>query len=896
MIVLRLIAMTAMTATNATLTMVANLLLQSLTDLTQELESIITSKVQVPLKPLLNILNKDCRQTLLATWVTCKQCQIKPLIYSLVRRYHDHDLVLPILRKLSQNPQIAIELSTAQDKYRLSIIQDLAFQDPVDDLSDSSTSWQSRDATQSLSQPSLPDAQFEVLLATLPYQNYAPVELANLVTGILGNKAGCRASVWNRAVKLVLESQPLETLSNVDEKVLQKAYTNWKVQMQSRDNYEAMTSIHIASSLAQFWDQLHENPPFHPHHQHHPRPSLPPILETWIALAHEFFKLPKGPSTAKATFLRSLKAVVDSSSYSSGEHAEMVAMGRHVMASLDRPSVSEWNKDSGIAAAKLSQKMLEVSISPLMRINAFCVLASAFESASQTEQWQMFATVEPILLSLLRQEDFICPSEVSEPKIFLGQMVAMMQAVEGHGHGTARLSSFFGKLVPVIFNLANPSLITLQKSIGTEWALLFMSALASHTSKQPSGFSGRSFCTIVRDIGFPEWWAVNNSKPGRPKNCAGLGICPHIVESRRQRLCIRVSRTFNDLVGHSNFDERADAEAQLQLDQATPERSWNICQWLPSTVKSLPVGNNTPLANIPKSLSQELRAACAEIQAAAMLHVEERCHILRERCENIEKPLTAERTKVAELERTLDDVRTEFGTLQELHQHLRSEFSRAREHRAYQTRRAIGFAGLASTLRRERQTQQVQHSHEVQALQQGRREDAARVARLEAEVEDAHEENEAQELARRGEKLLEEEMRERLEESIIELEEQVSWQQEEMARQERELAMKYESELAIKMEEQERELMETSRAELTVRMEEQNRLLQEREQRHVQEISTREEEISQQASRLRALEERYQKSEAHVTDLEEQAEKMSQYLAAANGREKRLLDILQPQG
>ena len=831
--------------------------------------------------------------------MTSKQCQIKPLIYTLVRQYHDHDLVLPILRKLSKNPQIAVELSTAQDKYRLSIIQNVALQDPVDDLSDSSTSWQSRDATQPLSQPSLADAQLEVLSATLPYQKYAPVELANLVTGILGNKAGCRASIWNRAVKLVLESQPLEILSNTDEKALQKAYANWKVQMQSRDNYEAMTSIHIASSLARFWAQPNQSHLFHAH-QHHPRPSLPPILEAWIALAHEFFVLPKGPSTAKATFLRTLKAVVDFSSYSSSEHAEMVAMGRQVMASLDQPSLCEWNKDSGAAAVKLSQKMLEVSIPPLMQINAFCVLTSAFESASQAERWQIFATVEPILLSLLRQEDFICPSEVSEPKEFLSQMMAMMQAAEGDGYGKARLSSLFGKLIPVIFDLANPSLINLQKSIGTEWALLFMSALASHTSKQPSGYLGRLFCTVIRDIGFPEWWAVNNSTPGRPKNCTDLQICPHIIESRRQRLCIRVSRTFNDLVGYSNFEERADVEAQLQLDQATPERSWNICQWQPSTVKSLPVGNITPLANIPKSLSQELRAACAEIQAAAMLHVEERCHILRERCENIEKPLTAERTKVAELEHALDNVRTEFDSLQDVHQHLRSEFSRAREHRAYQKRRAIGFAGIASTLRREQEKQQVQHSHEVQALEQGRREDTGRIARLEAEVEDAHEENEAQELARRGEKLLEEEMRERLEESIIELEEQVAWQKEEMVTQEREMTAKYHSELAAKMEGQEKELMATYHSELTARMEEQGRILQDRfqdcEQRHAQEMSFREEEIRRQAAQLKSLEERCQKSEAHVKDLEEQAEKMSQYLAAANGREKRLLDILQPQG
>lgn len=745
--------------------------------------------------------------------MTCKQCQIKPLIYVLVRQYHDHELVLPILRKLSQTPQIAHELGTAQDKYRLSVIQHLVLQPPIDDLSDSSTSWKSRDATQSLSQPSLPEIQREVLTATLPYQKYAPAELVTLITGILGNKDGCRSSVWNRAVKLVLESQPLGILSNVDEKVLQKAYANWKVQMQSRDNYEAMTSIHIASSLARFFNQSVQDRPFQGH-QHHPNPTLPPVLENWIALAHEFFTLPKGPSTAKATFLRTLKAVIDSSSYSSVEHAEMVAMGRQVMASLDQPSMCEWNKDSGIAAVKLSQKILEASISPVMRTDAFCVLASAFASTSQTEQWKIFATVEPVLLSLLQQEEIICPTQVSEPRVFMDEMTAMMQVDEEDCHGMARLSSLLGRLTPVIFDLANPSATTLQKTAGTEWALLFMSALASRMSEQPSGFLGRSFCSVVRDIGFPEWWAVNNSSPGSPKNCAGLGICPHIVESRRQRLCIRVSRTFNEFVGHIDVNGGGDSDAQFQLDQATPERSWNVCQfgtsWQPVNAESSQTGIIAPLANIPKSLSQELRAACAEIQAAAMLHVEERCHILRERCENIEKPLNEERVKVVELERALDDVRTEFDALQDVHQHLRREFSRVREHRAYQTRRAVGFSRLASTLRREQQTQKVQHCHGLQALEQERRDD---ITRLEAEVEDAHEENEAQELARRGEKLLEEEMRERLEDLNTELEEQVAWQKEELARQEKELLAKHHSELAAKMEEQ-------------------RKLLQEQEQRH----------------------------------------------------------------
>jgi hypothetical protein len=747
---------------------------------------------------LIEILDNDHENSLLAQWMSVKPCQSQPLASVAWSNPSEDEIAGLILNKLSRHPHFAEATLTEVHVEGQNLIQGILKAVLVSDLGVDSSELHDLDQLHRI------DTIRELCEAALPYALYGELLFSELLLReVAGNPQDVPRPIWNRRVKALFSTQDLSALAKIKNSHLDMAYENWKEQMQSKDHFDAMTSIHIAASLCHLAREQVLSA------EESDQVELPPALSDWIAQAQDLFVPPKGSSTVKATFLRTLKAVTEAVSSESIFNLEMTAMARDILAVVDCESFEKWDKESDLAVQKLKHKLLEPDIPPAIMTNAFCVLLCGNTLSKPHFSTRFIMLFEPIAKSVLLQPQLFSTNEIKSPEEFVGLLVELLPTDPEEPVSKTLVSHCLELVLSAIFDLCRPANLSVKTSLGIEWALLFLAALDKHMAKNNLGYLASIFCSVVREIGFPHWWTINLSNPGNPRNCAGMKACPHSGESTRQRLCIRLSKFFNKFTPGDEAiipcSEIIQTQAQVQIDQATPERSWNVCQFgrilgCRETGANLDNRQQWPHG---QSLSATLRDICEDIQLAALMHVNERTRALQSRCDNVEQPLREEKEKSSELKRVLKDTEADLAELEQTHQIVKADFSRLREGQAFLLQRGRDLSTSLQNLRLEREQLQEQLSTSLQTMA-NQNQDLA--GRLEQIIRDTHREVQDRELANRGAELLRQEDAE-IENLVKEdLETQIEWLREQLDVREIEMKECHDKEVMIMKDQFTREL------------------------------------------------------------------------------------------
>lgn len=622
------------------------------------------------------------------------------------------------------------------------------------------------------------DTVRELCETALPYAMYGGLFFSGLfLRETVGNVSNVHPSIWNRRVKALFSTQDLSTLAKITGPDLALAYENWKTQMQSKDHFDAMVSIHIAASLfrldrervlsaASSTDEAEQV-------------ELPPTLSNWIARARELFVPPKGSSTVKATFLRTLKAVVEAISEPAIFNLEMTAMARDILAVVDHESFEEWGKTSDAAVRKLRCKLLEPDIPPAMMANAFCVLLCESTLNKPHVPTRFIILFETFVRSVLLQPQLFSLNEIKSPEEFVGLLVGLLPTIPEEPVSRPFISQCLEVFVSAVFFLCRPAEPKPKTYLGIEWALLLLTASDKHMAKNKSQFLAGIFCSVVCDLDFPDWWPANLSDPGNPQNCTGMKACPHCQETTRQRLCSGLSRLFTKyasggkaLITYS--DGPYHTQARVQMDRATPDLTWKICHFrqFGGHVQGGRNLDNEVHRPCEQTFSSVLDNICNDIQRAALVHVKERTRALQNRCDNVERPLREEREKPSELRRVLKDTEEDLATLEETHKVVKADFSRMREGHAFLLQRSRDLTISLRAIRLERENLKQQLSNTLYAMANQKEEF---LDRLTEAIRETRREIEDREFANRGAQLVREEEAEMEELLKQDLETQVQW-------------------------------------------------------------------------------------------------------------------------
>lgn len=732
--------------------------------------------------------------------MSIKPCQAHPLISAAWSAPSEDEASCLIPLKLCRHPHLArvtlTELYVEGENLVRGVLQAVLVYDVGVDTSEG----------HDLDQLHRIDTIRELCEAALPYEIHGELLFSEvLLREIAGNPQNVPPSIWNRRVKALFATQDLTALAKIKKPHLDMAYENWKYQMQSKDHFDAMTSIHIAASLC----NLDRERVLSESSSTDDPERLPRTLSRWISQAQDLFVPPKGPSTVKATFLRTLKAVTEAISGKSSFNLEMTAMARDVLAVVDCESFEEWDKVSDLAVQKLKHKLLEPDIPPAIMVNAFCVLLCGNTLSRPHFPARFIVLFEPVVKSVLLQSQLFSTNEIKSPEKLVGLLVELLPTAPEEPVSMALVSHCLEVVLSAIFDLSRPANLSVKTSLGIEWGLLLLTALEEHMEKNNLGFLAGVFCSVVREIGFPHWWTINLSNPGNPRNCAGMKACPHSGESKRQRLCMRLSRVFTKFTsGNEAMIPRSDiiqAQAQVQMDQATPERSWNVCQFgrVFACDEGGPNLDNGPQWPHGQSLRATLNDICEDIQLAALVHVNERTRSLQSRCDNVEKPLREEKEKSGELRRVLKDTEADLAALERTHQIVKADFSRMREGQAFLLQRGRDLNTSLQNLRLERDQLQEQLSTSLQTMANQNQDFAGRLEQI---IRDTHQEIQDRELANRGAELLRQEDAEMEDLLKEDLETQIEWLREQLDVKETEMKECYDKELSIMKDQFAREL------------------------------------------------------------------------------------------
>lgn len=579
-------------------------------------------------------------------------------------------------------------------------------------------------------QPDRVDEICELCETALPYATHGDLLYSEILLKEVGNWQGVSPSIWNRRVKALFGTQDLSALAKIGDSDLELAYANWKTQMQSTDHHDAMISIHIAASLCRLGNDQNLFATASSSTQDREPIDLPPILFKWILRARELFVLPKGPKIIKVTFIRTVKAVVDALSDRSPFLLEMAIMAREILRVVDVQSLNEWDQESATAVQKLTEKLLEPGIPPALMANAFCVLLMGNTPRKSRVPTRFIILFQPIVSALLLQSSHFSPNEIKSPWEFITTLVELLPIASEESVSRELVSQCLQDVLTAIFGMCRPAKLEVKNRLGIAWASLLLNALEKRMSKatDDQGFLADVFCDVVRDLGLPRWWAINLSKSEKLRNCARMRCCPHLAEFSRQQLCKGLSRIFIELSSRdaataSCFDViKLQAQAQSQMDMATSESTWSVCQFdqVPAHLEALQKG-------------------------------EEKCN---------------------ELTRVLKSTETDLAELEQTHQIVKANYSCARERQAYLLQRSQDLSTALQDLHLERGQLHEQLSTTLTAME-SEREDSAR--QMEQIAWDAQNEVQDYELANRGAELLRQEEAE-VERSVKEdLQTQIQW-------------------------------------------------------------------------------------------------------------------------
>lgn len=570
----------------------------------------------------------------------------------------------------------------------------------------------------------------ELCETALPYATRGGLLYSEFLLKEVGNWQGVSPSIWNHRVKALFGTQDLGALAKIVDSDLELAYANWKTQMQSTDHNDAMVSIHIAASLCRLGYDQNLFATSSSSSQDREPIDLPPILFKWILRARELFVLPKGPKIIKVTFIRTVKAVVDALSDRSPFLLEMTTMAREILRVVDVPSLNEWDQESATAVQKLTEKLLEPGIPPALMANAFCVLLMGNTSRKCRVPTRFIILFQPVVKALLLQSSHFSPNEINSPWEFITALVELLPLASEESVSREVVSQCLQEVLTAIFELCRPAKLEVRNRLGIAWASLLLNALEKRMSKATDGqeFLADVFCDVVRELGFPRWWTINLSKSEKPRNCARMRCCPHLAEFSRQQLCKGLSRIFVELSSRDEATENCSdiikllAQAQSQMDMATSESTWSVCQFdqVPAHLEALRKG-------------------------------EEKC---------------------SELTRVLKSTETHLAELEQSHQIVKANYSCARERQAYLLQRSQDLSTTLQDLRLERGQLHEQLSTALTAMESEREESARQMEQI---AWDAQQEVQDYELAYRGAELLRQEEAE-VQRSVKEdLQTQVQW-------------------------------------------------------------------------------------------------------------------------
>ena len=723
-----------------------------------------------------------------------KPCQALPFTGAALNKAQTHPLGAPILLKLwSFMPLAEIALGVCRGERSNHFIRHV-FQATLG----------GRQSVQpaphcNLEQLHRMDVLRDLCEAKLPYASDDKPFFSDFLHEIVGNAQNVHPSVWNRRVKALFSTQGLCVLAKITERDLALAHENWKVQMQSKDHFEAMVSIHIAASLFRLdreWSLLAAAST-----DEAEQVELPPTLSKWIDMAHELFVQPKGSSTVKATFLRTLKAVVEEISEPATFNLETTAMARDILIIVDHDSFEEWGKGSDPAVRKLRCKLLEPGIPPAMMANAFCVLLCKNTLSEPNVPTRFIILFEAFVKTILLQSHLFSIHEIKSPEEFVGLLVELLPTSPEEPVSRPFISQCLEVVVSAVFFLSRPGKPTPNIYLGVEWALLLLTALDKRMERNKSRFLASIFRSVVRNLDLPDWWASNMSDPGNPPNCLGMKACPHCHESKRQRLCIRLSSLFTKSASNGKApipqsDTVHHTQIHDQMDQATPEMTWKICDYGQSDSHGKRAKNVDK--QVPGPCDQTFRSVldeiCNDIQRAAVVHVKERTLVLQNRCDNVEKPLREEREKLNELRLVLKDTEEDLANLEDMHKIVKTEFSHMREGHAFLLQRSRGLAISTRAIRQERETLKQKLSDTLRTMANQEEEFSDQVAEI---IRETRREIEDLKFANRGAQMVREEEAEMEELTRQDLEMKVQWLREQLDLMPIELGEQHAKELQI---------------------------------------------------------------------------------------------------
>lgn len=670
-----------------------------------------------------DILDQDHEKSLLEQWNTIKPCQCRSIVSATINSCKYDEQAILFLLRLCKRPYLAtLALEKAgSDSQALieGILSQVLIYEPTRNVPD---------------QQYRMDRVMELCESALPYATHGGLLYSEILLREVGNWQGVSPSIWNRRIKALFGTQDLGALARIADSDLELAYENWKTLMQSTDHHDSMISVHIASSLYRLG---------HRHNLFAALPSsvqtasidIPPALSKWILRARQLFLPPKGAKIFKATFLRTVKAVVDALAQRSPDLLEMTIMATEILPNVDVRSFEEWGQEAATAVDKLKEKLLEPDIPPVIMANAFCVLRMGTTIREPDIPANFIVLFEPIVRALLMQTRPFSTNEMINSWHFVKAVVELLPTGSEESVPKELVTHCLQVVLTTTFDLCRPANLDAKNRLGLEWALLLLRALGKRMAiaSDEGGYLVDIFCNEVRDLGFPRWWTINLSNPQKPRNCAKLRCCPHHAEFGRQQVCTDLSRLFVDF--SSQIKELAtcadvaklQAQANAQRDMAAPERSWEVCRF----------------GQVPA-------------------HLEE---------------LYKEKEKFNKLTRVLKSTETDLADLEQTHQTIKANFSRAREGQAYFLQRSQDLGTALQDLHLERGLLQEQLSTTLKEMERDRENDrceADKVIRgLRDHIEDL-------ELADHGADLFRQEQAEHERTVQEHLETQVQWLREQL--------------------------------------------------------------------------------------------------------------------
>ncbi|KAK5062830.1 hypothetical protein LTR84_004905 [Exophiala bonariae] len=522
-----------------------------------------------------DLLDQDHEKTLLEQWNTIKSCQCQAIVSAAYRNRTFNQQATIFLLKLCKRPYLVkLALGLAGSNRRIfvqGILNQVLFYQSTPNIA---------------SQPLPIDNVTELCESALPYEKYGGVLYSEVLLREIGNWKHASPSVWNRRVKALFGTLGLGALAEIAEPDLELAYENWKTLMKSADHLDSMVSVHIASSLYRLGCR-HDVFAVLPQSIQSVFPNMPSTLSQWLIRARQLFIPPQGAKIFKVTFIRTVKAVVDTLTERSPFHLEMTVMAAEILPHIDVRCFRDWGEEAATALEKLKEKLLEPSIPPAVMAHAFCVLRIGTTTHETDVPTNFIALFEPIVKALLLQPQPFSANEMKSPWYFVMAVIELLPISSKGSVSKESVTQCLQVVLTAVFDLCRPANLDPKNRLGIEWASTLLRALEKHMgmSMDDDGFLPNIFCNVVRNLGFPSWWTINLSNPHEPQNCARLKSCPHHAEFARQQLCKDLSRIFMEI--SSQIDHLADcddivklrAQAKAQRDMATPNVSWDVCRF-----------------------------------------------------------------------------------------------------------------------------------------------------------------------------------------------------------------------------------------------------------------------------------------------------------------------------